>query len=494
MAATTVTMNTETRIMPATRTAPANIVAETPAAEIQRIFNLQRNAQAPIANSTVRQRKARLNALHQAILNYRPSLKEALYDDYRKHPTEVDLAEIYAVTSELKHAKRHLSAWMSDQRVPTPLAFLGSSSRIKHEPKGVVLIISPWNFPVNLTFGPMVSAIAAGNTVVAKPSELTPHTSALIKRIVTEVFPEEEVAVVEGGVATTTSLLEQPFNHIFFTGSPAIGKVVMTAAAKHLASVTLELGGKNPTIVDGTADLDLAARRIAWSKYFNNGQICIAPDHVFIHKSQEEAFIRKVQEQVEKFYTGDPQREPSYNRIVNAHHFLRVKGYVDDAVAAGGKVRMGGTFDAEQNYIAPTLMTGVPENSALMTNEIFGPVLPVIAYTDIDAVIARINASAKPLGLYVYSRSRKNIRHILDNTRAGGSCVNHSAVHFFNPHLPFGGSNNSGIGKGHGRFGFEEFSNARAVLTQHMPGPLELLLMPYDRFKQKLIDLTIRFF
>lgn len=467
---------------------------ETPVDDIQRIFRLQQESKDRVGSTSVRERKARLKALHQAILKHRPAIKQAMYEDYRKHPAEVDLVEIYPVTAELKHARRHLAGWMADHRVPTPLALLGARSRITYEPKGTVLIISPWNFPVNLTFGPLVSALAAGNTVMIKPSELTPRTSAEIGRIVSGVFPENEVAVIEGGVATSTALLELPFNHIFFTGSPAVGKVVMTAAAKHLASVTLELGGKSPSIVDETADLDIAARRIAWSKFVNNGQICITTDHVFVHRTRMEEFIRKVRDQVERFYHGDPVNEGSYCRLVNTGHFERVKGYVEDAVAAGARVRMGGTFDASQNYMAPTLITDVPDDSGLMTNEIFGPVLPVIPYSDVNTVIARINQGQKPLGLYIYSRDRRKIRHILSRTRAGGSCVNHTAIHFYNPYLPFGGSNNSGIGKGHGRAGFEAFSNARAVLTQYMPGPMELLMMPYNGFKQKLIDLTIRYF
>jgi len=241
----------------------------------------------------------------KTIMKYRPEIKEALYNDYKKHPSEVDLTEIYPITSEIKHARSHLSHWMGRHGVPTPLSLMGSSSYIKYEPKGVVLIISPWNFPFNLTFCPLISAVAAGNVVMVKPSENTPHASALMKKIIGEVFDDNEVVLVEGGVQTAQKLLELPWNHIFFTGAPSIGKIVMAAAAKHLTSVTLELGGKSPTIIDETADLNMAARRIAWSKFLNNGQVCIAPDYVYVHSSQKDKFVAKVKEYVGKYYKGN---------------------------------------------------------------------------------------------------------------------------------------------------------------------------------------------
>ncbi|MEM9931412.1 MAG: aldehyde dehydrogenase family protein, partial [Bacteroidota bacterium] len=456
-------------------------------------FQLQQARYLELGKTTARERIAKLDKLHKAVMKYRPEIKEALYKDYRKHPSEVDLTETYVVTSEIKDAKRNLRRWMAPQRVPTPLAFMGSSSYIRWESKGVVLIISPWNFPLNLTFGPLVSAIAAGNAVMIKPSEHTPHISRLMKKIIEELFDESEVAMVEGGITTSTDLLALPFNHIFFTGAPSIGKVVMKAAAEHLTSVTLELGGKSPTIVDETADVTTAARRVAWGKFSNNGQICIAPDYLFVHESKKEAFLEAMQEQMKTFYGEDPSQETSYNRIVNQRHFQRVKGYIEDAVSKGGKVVAGGQTKADEDYIAPTVMTDVPLDSTLMTEEIFGPVLPVYTYTNLQEVVDQINAGEKPLALYIYSKSRQNTKFIMENTRAGGSCINHNAVHFYNTHLPFGGANNSGIGNGHGRFGFEAFSEPRGVLKQHIPNALELLLPPYNDFKQKLIDLTIKY-
>lgn len=469
-------------------------IQNTSKSEIDRIFNSQKANQFTRANTTSTERKNILNKFHQTVLRYRPEIKEALYKDFRKHPSEVDLTEIFPVTSELKHAKRNINRWMGNKRIPTPFALLGSSSFVKYEPKGVVLIISPWNFPINLTFGPLASAIAAGNNVIIKPSEVTPHSSAIMKKIVAEVFEEHHVALIEGGIETSTALLEKPFNHIFFTGAPSIGKIVMNAAAKHLCSVTLELGGKSPTIVDDTAGVETAARRIAWSKFANNGQVCIAPDYVFVHESKMDEFVSAVKKYVNIFYGDNPSTETSYGRIVNNRHFSRVKGYIDDAIAKGAKVEIGGHFNEEQNYISPTVMTNVAEDTLVMQEEIFGPVMPVHSFKNIDEVINKINAGEKPLALYIYSSKEKNVRHILNNTRAGGGCINHCAVHFYNTNLPFGGVNNSGIGKGHGDDGFKAFSNSRGILQQHIPNALEMLLPPYSGFKQKLIDFTIKYF
>lgn len=469
-------------------------IKETNAVEIQRIFDLQKKHQYEVGNTSASQRRAKLKTFHKAVLKYRPQIKEALYKDYRKHPSEVDLTEIYPITSEIKHARSHLYRWMNKHKVHTPIALMGSSSYIQYEPKGIVLIIAPWNFPVNLTFGPLVSAIAAGNTVMIKPSESTPHATAIMKKIITEVFDEKEVAMVEGAIATSTDLLKLPFNHIFFTGAPSIGKIVMEAAAKHLCSVTLELGGKSPTIVDETASVETAARRIAWSKFLNNGQVCIAPDYVFVHKNKKEAFLKAVKKNIETFYSEDASKESSYARIVNNRHYQRVSSYVADAVEKGANIETGGNYNSEEDFISPTVVTNLSKDSLLLEKEIFGPVMPVLEFTDISEVIDTINSKEKPLALYIYSKSKKNINHIMANTRAGGTCINHSAVHFFNNNLPFGGSNNSGIGKGHGWYGFQAFSNARGVLKQHIPNALELLMPPYNNFKQTLIDLTIKYF
>ncbi|MEQ1585366.1 MAG: aldehyde dehydrogenase family protein [Cyclobacteriaceae bacterium] len=463
--------------------------------EVKRIFALQKNNQQKVADSTTHDRIKKLDRLHEAVLKYRTEIQQALYNDFRKHPSEVDIAEIYKITSDIKHTRSHLAKWMRPRKVGTPLAQIGSSSYIHYEPKGQVLIISPWNFPVSLTFGPMISAISAGNCIILKPSEYTPHASAMMKKIITELFDESEVALMEGDVEVSTELLKLPFNHIFFTGAPEIGKVVMKAAAEHLASVTLELGGKSPTIVDETANLKTAAQRIAFAKWINNGQVCIAPDYVFVHQSVADEFMNLLKSTVKLYYGEDASTSTSYNRIVNNRHFKRVEGYFQDALSKGAVVEYGGKTDSAQDYFGPTIMTNISEDSDLWEKEIFGPILPLIVYTDLQEVINKINAKEKPLALYIYSKSSKNVDRIINNTRAGATCVNHSAIHFFNSNLPFGGSNNSGIGKGNGFFGFEEFSNARAILKQWSPmSGLDMMAPPYTEAKQKLIDMTIKWF
>jgi len=461
-------------------------------ADIDRIFQLQKAHQFQIANATARDRIAKLRKLHEAVLRYRTDFKGALSRDFQKHPSEVDITEILPVTSEIKHAKNNLRRWMSPQKAPTPFSLFGGRSWIQYEPKGVVLIISPWNFPLNLTFGPLVSAIAAGNCVFLKPSEHTPNAAALMKKIIGEIFDEKEVVLFEGDAVVSQTLLKLPFNHIYFTGAPAIGKIVMEAAAKHLASVTLELGGKSPTIIDETANLSAAAARTAWGKFVNTGQVCLAPDYVFVHETKKEEFVELVRQKIKEFYGDEVAGSANYCRMVNNRHFARVKGYVDEAVAKGAKIEVGGKFDGGQDYIEPTLVSNVDRNSRLMQEEIFGPVLPVITFKNLQEPIDFVNSGEKPLALYIFSKSRKNIKRILKNTRAGGSCINQNVVHYNNLHLPFGGSNNSGIGKGHGRFGFEAFSNARAIYQQVLPSAVDLLMPPYNNFKQKLIDWTIR--
>jgi aldehyde dehydrogenase (NAD+) len=461
----------------------------------QQIFDAQKANQYNIGNSTAQERKAKIKLLKHAVeVEFRDAIREAVKKDLGKSKSEADLTEIFPITNEAKHTLSHLTNWVAKERVETPISFLGSSSWIKYEPKGVCLIISPWNFPFNLTFSPLISAISAGNAVIIKPSENTPHSSAVMKQIISKIFPENEIALIEGGIEASTALLELPFNHIFFTGAPSIGKVVMAAAAKNLTSVTLELGGKSPTIVDETANISSAAKRIAWGKFTNNGQVCIAPDYVFVHESKKDAFVKALQEQLTTFYGQDASQSPDYTRIVNERHFLRVNGYLEDAIKKGAKIITGGKGVQSDKYLAPTLVEDAPLDCDLMKNEIFGPVLPIYAYKNIEEVLAYIQANEKPLALYVYSSSNKNIEHILANSRAGGSCINNNAVHFFNNNLPFGGSNNSGIGKGHGKFGFESFSNARSFYQQHIPGALEMLMPPYSNLKEKLIELTIKFF
>lgn len=462
---------------------------------IKEIFELQQKHQSVVAQSTATERIAKLKKLHKAVLGYKEEIRAALYSDFKKHPSEVDLTEIYPVTGDIKHTISHLQKWMKPEKVGTPMALMGSSSWIQYEPKGVCLIISPWNFPINLTLGPLVSAIAAGNCVMIKPSEHTPKATEIMSRIVSELFDEKEVALFTGGIKTSTELLELPFNHIFFTGAPSIGKIVMAAAAKHLTSVTLELGGKSPTIVDETANLKAAAKRIAWAKCLNNGQICIAPDYIFVHESKKDQLVAELDKSIKAMYGDSIGQSESYCRIVNNKHYHRIKSYVDDAMTHDAKVEVGGQMNDDEDFIAPTVVSHVDAEMDLMLHEIFGPVLPIITYKNLEEVISKINEKEKPLALYIYSKKKKNVNYILSHTSAGGTCINHSAIHFFNNNLPFGGVNNSGIGKAHGEFGFKAFSNARGVLKQWAPlSAIENMMPPYNNLKQKMIDLSIKYF
>jgi aldehyde dehydrogenase (NAD+) len=454
--------------------------------DIERIYDAQQRNRAAVAATTAAQRIEKLRRFEKLMLDRRDEIRAAMWEDYRKPAAEVDLSEIYPVVSEARHAARHLRSWMKPRRVSTRLALLGSRSSIVYEPKGVVLIIAPWNFPFNLTLGPLMSAIAAGNCAMVKPSEMTPASTACMRRIVAELFDENEVALIEGDASVAEELLRKKFDHIFFTGSPAVGKIVMKAAAEHLTSVTLELGGKSPAIVDATANIAEAAKKIAWGKFFNSGQICIAPDYALVHESVRDEFLDKVRAATAAM--GDASR----GIIVNERHASRVKRLIDQAVAQGAKVFLGGNADGRK--IDATVLTDVPPDSAVMQEEIFGPVLPVLTYRSLNEAFELIAAKEHPLVLYLFSRNRKIAQQVLRATRAGGTAINHTLIHFYQLDLPFGGVGHSGIGKSHGFAGFEAFSNPRGVLDQKLPfSAIEMLYPPYKgKLKEFLIDFTVR--
>ena len=467
---------------------PIAVPYDSISSEIDRIFAAQQQNRQHVAASDARQRIAKIRSILDAMMSRKDEIRAAMWADFRKPAAEVDLSEIYMVTTEAKHAIRHLRSWMRGRRVPTPLPLIGSSSHIQYEPKGVVLIISPWNFPFNLSFGPLVSAIAAGNCAMLKPSEMTPASSDLTKRILADLFDENEVAVIEGDAAASTLLLKKPWDHIFFTGSPQVGKVVMRAAAEHLTSVTLELGGKSPVIVDRSANLDDAAKKVAWGKFLNSGQICVAPDYLFVDDAVAKPFLDKLGLALDAL--GSECDRPL---IVNDHHAARVQRLLDDSVARGAKIAHGGASIGRA--IPPTVLTGVPLDAAIMKEEIFGPLLPVLTYRSRDEVYRHIASNEKPLALYLFAKDRSVIREVMKNTTAGGTAINHVIMQFFQPFLPFGGTGNSGVGKGHGFFGFEAFSNPRGVYNQTTPfSAIELMMPPYTKVKQKLIDLTVRWF
>ena len=459
------------------------------------VFNKQKENQYKVANTNYKERIEKLNALKKSLeITYKDLIREALYKDFKKPYAETDLTEIYQVIGEIKHVKKYLKSWMSNQKVNTPLALLGTSSWYKYEPKGVCLIISPWNYPLNLTFDPLVSAIAAGNTAIIKPSELTPNTSRVMAKIIKDLFNEDEVALIEGGVETSQELLQLPFNHIFFTGSTKVGKIVMKAASEHLSSVTLELGGKTPTIIDETADIKSAVKNIVWGKFLNNGQTCIAPDYILIKDRAKDIFIQEFKKQLVHNFSDNALNSNSICRVVNEKHLCRLKNHIDNAKSKNAIIEIGGQSNSDKNYLEPTIISNLPEDASLLQDEIFGPILPIKTYNNIDEAVNYINSKEKPLSLYIYSKNNKNINYIINNTRAGTTCINNNLLQFSNHYLPFGGINNSGMGKSHGFFGFQEFSNTRAILKQNFRGAVENFHPPYSKKKQKLIDLTLKWF
>ncbi len=466
--------------------------------EIKRIYDAQQDNRWNVRNTTARERIKKLKKLKDLIYQKREAIQQAIYADFKKPAPEVDLTETYPAIAEVKNAIANVRSWMKSKPVDTPAAFLGSASELRYEPKGVCLIISPWNYPFNLGIIPVVSAVAAGCTAILKPSEFTPNTSRLMKEMLSEIYNENEIAVVEGDHTVSQELLKLKWDHIYFTGSPAVGKIIMRAAADHLASVTLELGGKSPVVIDESASIEEAANKVAWGKFLNCGQTCLAPDYILVHESKKDAFIAAVKKRVEEFYgktEGDRCTSGHFARIVNARHHKRIGDLIHDAVEHGANVEMGGNLKADENFIAPTLLTNVPENAKIMQEEIFGPVMPIFTYKTLEEVVQKINSKEKPLAIYIFSKKNKTQEYLLQNTSTGGVSINDTLLHHSQPNLPFGGVNNSGIGAGHGEWGFKAFSHERAILKQYVKkGAPQWMYPPYNNFAQKMIDFTLKYF
>jgi len=465
---------------------------------LQNLFTRQKGKSLKMRFEPIQARKERLKNLEKWLLSNEEGLQKAIFSDFRKPPFEVTSTELFPVLGEIKYAIENLESWATSKKIDAPLTYIGTRSEIRYEPKGVCLIIAPWNYPFNLCIGPLVSCLAAGNTAILKPSELTPHTSGFIVNMISELFPTDEVAVVEGGAETSSSLLHLPFDHIFFTGSPAIGKIVMKAAAENLASVTLELGGKSPTVIEQTADLKDAAKLVAFGKFFNNGQTCIAPDYVLIHKSIKNQFIDLLKQQINSQFGNRKiveEASPDYARIVNEKHFHRVDELIQNALLTGATLELSGTANEKTCFIPPTILSDVSLQSKIMTEEIFGPVLPVITFSQTSEVIDIINGKPKPLGMYVFSNNKLFREAVINQTSAGAVCINDCVLQFTHPHLPFGGVNNSGIGKAHGHYGFISFSNEKPVIRQKSGWANSYFFYPpYTNAKKKLINLILRWF
>ena len=419
-------------------------------------------------------RVSQLQKLSHLIKENEQLILDAIYADLRKPAIEAFGSEILGTLSEVKYALKHLKAWMKPQKVGTPITLFPSSSYIYAEPLGVVLIVAPWNYPFVLTLQPLIGAIAAGNCAILKPSEHTPNTSSAIAKIVNTNFDPSFITAIEGGIETNQALLAEKFDHIFFTGGTAIGKIVMEAAAKHLTPVTLELGGKSPCIIDETCDLDITAKRIIWGKFYNCGQTCVAPDYLLIQKNIKPILIEKLLECLKTFFGENPQQSPDLGRIVNERQFDRLVTLLNE-----GKILIGGQHDRGDRFIAPTLIDQVSPNSKIMADEIFGPILPILEYDQIAEAIAFVNAQPKPLALYLFSSNKQNQAQILKEISFGGGCLNDIIMHLGNPELPFGGVGNSGMGAYHGKASFDTFTHRKSILKNSFRFDLKWRYPPY---------------
>ncbi len=452
-------------------------------------FSLQKENRSNIAKTSASERIVKLESIRKYILGHVDEIGNATAKDMHKPVSETLISEILVLISEISFAKKNLKNWIKPIRTAGNLMALGTSSYVMHEPKGNTLIISPWNYPISLALKPLISAIAAGCVAIIKPSEFTPASSAFIEKLIYDLFDPNEILVIQGDATVAKQLLELPFDHIFFTGSTAVGKKVMEAASKNLTSVTLELGGKSPSIIDETCDIKATAKLIAWGKFFNNGQTCIAPDYLLVQTSIIKKFENELISAIKEMYGADGRsvsNSDSYGRIINAKQFERLEMALVDATEKGGKVLFGGEKDMDQLFIGPTLIGDVNSNMTLMQEEIFGPILPIINYENLTEVVERLKDLEKPLALYIHSKSNKNIAYLLANTSSGNVVVNEVLTHFGNATIPFGGVNHSGIGKSNGFYGFQEFSNAKGVVKRRF-GNLQFLYPPYSRRLENII-------
>ncbi len=475
---------------------PFEISNNTSKEEIDRLYSVQQSYRIAAARTSVHERKAKIKKLKQEIIAHQQEFRDAMYKDYFKPAVEVDLAEILVLLNEINYLLNKLNAWVSKHRVGTPWFLFGANSYIQYEAKGQVLVISPWNYPIHLTIMPLLHSYAAGNVTLIKPSEFTPYTTAVVKKVIENVFSEQEASVIEGDADVSKYITSLRFDHIFFTGSPQIGKLVMKAAAVHLTSVTLELGGKSPMIVDDTCDLDLAATFASSNKLLNSGQYCIAPDYIFVHEDRKRLFIEKMISQFKSRAGSDVHSlaNGDYCQIINLRQAKRVKELLEDAISKGAKVEYR-TGEDEDTLIGPVILSGTNKNMAIDHDEIFGPICTIKSYKKIDEVIEYINAGEKPLSLFLFSSDLSTKKRVRKETSSGNMCINTTQIHYFNYNLPFGGINHSGMGKSHGFYSFKEFSNAKAVINQWIPWPSTLLFFPpFNSNTKRLVEILLRFF
>ena len=461
---------------------------------VEGLFLSQTEKCSSLVKSTHKERKQKLKSLLNNFMEMEDQAIEALSLDLKKNPTESVVSEILGVKTEASFAIKNLKSWMGARRVSSPAAVFFTSGWVRPEPKGCVLILSPWNYPIMLALNPLIAAIASGNAAVIKPSEFAPASGQFLKKLVEKTFSKNEVAVLLGDQEIAKELLSHPFNHVFFTGSPATGKLVMSAAAKHLSSVTLELGGKSPVVVDESANIKEAAWKLAFYKFANAGQTCTAPDYILCHENKKTALLAGLKENFEAFFSKkDFGPSPDYCQIVNQTHFERVLGYLEDAKSLGATVEIGGESDKDRLFISPTVLSGVSLDSKIMKEEIFGPLMPIITYKDLDAAIAFIKEREKPLALYLFSYNRAAQKRMTEETSSGALLFNDCLIHHTNPNLPFGGINNSGLGSYHGKYGFDSFSHKKAILKSSSWSPFKFMLPPYTKKKHSLVNMIKKF-
>jgi aldehyde dehydrogenase (NAD+) len=455
------------------------------------LFDRQSACAILLAQTSAADRVDKLRRLLKATLEARPAILVAGHKELRLNETDLD-AQLLMVKSEAEFIARNLESWMKNQPVQGSLMTLGKRSYIRHEPKGLVLHLSTWNAPIAEALVMAFGAIAAGCTFLLKPSELAPHSAQVLADIVSKVFKDDEFAVVQGASDVATELLKLPFNHIFYIGGHGVGRIVLRAAAEHFASVTLEMGGKNPAIIDASANLEEAGRKIAWGRVANAGQVCVAPDYALVHESVLSGFVAELGKSMTAMYNADGkgfQKSADLPRIVNSRHFERIKSLLDDALAKGAKVALGGETDAADLYISPTILTGVTEDMRIMSEEVFGPIISVLPFSQPDQAIAIIRRRPKPLASYIYAKDRSAIDWFLARTTSGSTVVNHNLIQSgTNPQLPFGGINASGMGRVGGHYTFLECSNARSVVEDEYPaGDPNIMFPPYsDKYKKMI--------
>lgn len=428
-----------------------------------------------------------LNRLEQSILTYEQELYQALRSDLGKSRAESYMCEVGLTLSELRYVRRHVKSWSRNRRVHTPLAQFHAASFTVQEPYGVVLIMSPWNYPMLLTLEPLIGALAAGNCCVLKPSAYSPATSAVMAKLIREAFPSDYVTVIEGGRKENEDLLNQKFDYIFFTGGVNVGKLVMEKASTHLIPVTLELGGKSPCIVDHTANIPLTARRLVFGKYLNCGQTCVAPDYVLVEKSVKEKLLTCIKEEIRKMFGEHPLENPDYGKMINQKHFDRVRGLIDPM-----KLVAGGQVQEETLRIAPTVLADVTAEDPVMQEEIFGPVLPVIPVKDIEEAIQFVQERPKPLALYVFTEDKRTEQRVLTETSYGCGCINDTIIHLATSEMGFGGVGNSGMGSYHGKKSFDLFSHEKSIVKKSTWMDLPMRYQPYTVWKEKLVRMFVR--